>query len=363
MATIQDDNSTLILVHYDACDDTSDSTLKSQRGIIKDAVTDQIVCQSFGYTHEYELSDFDKWDSQLQGCIQNCHILLSEEGSLLRLFFHNDKWNLATHKRIDAFGSYWSSNKSFGELFLDALEFYFSNGLGKGKLEYESQEHLYEVFCDTLNRECVYTFLLRTNKDTRIVSRPPLQPTLYFGGYFFHGMRLAGNPTLVEWPTRVHFTSTESLRDFVATLDPLDYQGVIVLMTNQTVFKVMTPGYLQLAKIRGCEPSFQRAYLRIREDNDGIRQLLSLFPDKKEAMRNIETDIVSLATKLAQFYIRRYIHKEHIVVNKHYYYMMRLAHVWHCESRERNIVSINKFLELLDKQTPQFLGFLLSLKE
>lgn len=360
MASIQDDNASLVLLHYDNCTESSDPSVKATRGVIKEAATDKVVCQSFGYTHEYELSDYDKWAPQLEGCIQNCNIFLSEEGSLLRLFFHDDKWNLSTHKRIDAFGSYWSCNKSFGELFLEALECYFSE---HKTLEYESADHLFDVFCDTLDRECVYTFLLRTNADTRIVSRPPSTPKLYFGGYFFHGLRLTGNPTLVEWPTRVHFSTTDSLKEFVASLDPLDYQGVIVFMTNQTVFKIMAPGYLELAKVRGCEPSFHRAYLRVREDTEGIQKLLTLFPDKKETMRQVESDIVKLASRLCQFYVRRYIYKEHIVVNKHYYYMMRLAHTWHCECRERNIVNVNKFLELLDKQTPSFLGFLMSLKE
>ena len=363
MTSIQDDNTSLVLYHYDDCTDSSDPVLKTQRGVIIDTATKEVVCQSFGYTHEYELGDYDKWSPLIQDSIQNCNIYLSEEGSLLRLFFHDGKWHLSTHKRIDAFNSYWSSEKSFGELFLDALEYYFSKGPGQGKLEYESTDHLFDVFCNTLSRDSVFTFLLRTNKNTRIVSRPPPHPTLYFGGQFYHGMRLAGNPTLIDWPTRVHFTNPEGLREFVSTLDPLEYQGVIVFMTNQTIFKVMAPTYLQLAKLRGCEPSFYRAYLRLRESNELIQQTLGIFPEKKELMRQVESDIVSLASKLCHYYVRRYIHKEHIVVNKHYYYLMRLAHGWHCECRDRNIVNVNKFLELLDKQTSQFLNLLLTIKE
>jgi hypothetical protein len=94
-----------------------------------------------------------------------------------------------------------------------------------------------------------------------------------------------------------------------------------------------------------------------------VKKLLQVFPDRKGEMREIETEIANLAHKICRYYCRRYIHKEHIVVNKHYYYLMRLAHGWHCEARDTNIVTINKFLELLDKQTPQFLGLLLSIKE
>ena len=362
MTSIQDDTNSLILVHYDECTENSDPITKSKRGVILDT-DNKVVCQSFGYTQEYQVSQVDQWGPLVEGCIQNCHIYLSEEGSLLRLFFHEDVWHLSTHKRIDAFGSYWSSDRSFGDLFIDALEYYFTEGPGKGLLSYESRDHLFDVFCNTLDRESVFTFLLRTNKDTRIVCRPPEHPTVYFAGQFYHGMRLEGNPTLIEWPTRVHFPTVEGLRDFVSTLDPNDYQGVIVFMTNQTVFKVMVPNYLELAKIRGCEPSFYRAYLRLRDDNTKIQSALTLFPEKRETMKNIETDIVKLATRLAYFYAKRYIHKEHVVVNKHYYYLMRTAHGWHCECRERNIVSVNKFLELIDLQTSQFIGILLAQRE
>lgn len=357
MATIQDDNGYLILSHYDHCDNTSDSLLKSQRGTITD-INGKLVCQSFGYTHEYSPKD-EEWKGLVENSLQNCHIFLAEEGSLLRLFCYENRWHLSTHKRIDAFSSHWGSSNSFGDLFIDALEYFYTNGQGKGLLDYAEKEHLFDVFCAQLSMDTVYTFLLRTNSDTKIVCDPPTSPTLYFAGQFYKGMRLEGNPTHLPWPTKVMFSQPADLADYVEKLDPHQYAGVIVMTNDQQVFKIVNPSYSELAKLRGCEPSIYRAYLRVRENEDDLKKFIEMFKEKKTLMTSIENDILVLARKICQYYMRRFVHKEHIVVDKNYYYIMRLAHEWHCANREQNILTVDKFLEILDNQEPNFLYKLL----
>jgi hypothetical protein len=173
-------------------------------------------------------------------------------------------------------------------------------------------------------------------------------------------MRMEGNPTLLPFPTILPCTSVEELSQYVLSLDPVQYQGVIVFTNEQDVFKVVHPMYTIYAKIRGSEPSIQRAYLRIRESNEDLQQFLALFPEKKELIKDIEEKILALAQKLHQSYAKRFIRKEYIVVNKHYFYMMRLAHMWHIQNRTSNVVSVQTFLTLLDKQQPTFLHVLLS---
>ena len=355
---IQDEDGYLTLQHYKECTNEDSADIKATRGIIKD-VEGNVVCQSFGYTHEYSPEDTE-WQNKVRESIQNCKVFLSEEGTLLRMFCYNHRWYLSTHKRIDSFSSRWSSTLSFGDMFLQALEHYFLVGEGKGKIEVEDKKDLYDRFCATLDPGNVYTFLVRTTEETRIVCQPPSIPTIYFAGFFFHGMRMEGNPTLLPYPTILPFTSVEDLSHYVTSLDPMKYQGVIVFTTEQDVFKVVHPMYSNYAKIRGSEPSIQRAYLRIRESNEILQQFLVLFPEKKELVKDIEEKILVLAQKLHQSYSKRFIRKEYIVVNKHYFYMMRLAHVWHIQNRSTNVVSVQTFLTLLDKQQPNFLHVLLS---
>jgi hypothetical protein len=355
---LQDEDGYLSLYHYKECTNESSTWLKAQRGIIKDA-DQNVVCESFGYTPEYAPNDM-AWKNQVRDSIHNCKVFLSEEGTLLRLFFYNRRWHLSTHKRIDSFSSRWSSTLSFGEIFLQALEYYFLKGDGVGKIEVEDRADLYDCFCATLDPTRVYTFLVRMTDETRIVCKPPTAPTVYFAGCFYHGMRLEGNPTLLPYPVIVPLKSVEEVETYVNQLDPLRYQGVIVFTNDQQSFKVVHPMYAIYAKIRGSEPSVQRAYLRIRESDEFLQQFLMLFPDKNEMAKDMEEKILHLARQLHQYYAKRFIRKEYVVVNKHYFYMMRLAHMWHNENRPLHVVSVQKFLELLDKQPATFLYVLLS---
>lgn len=348
------------LAHYDHCDDSSSAEVKRNRGIIRDQT--QIICQSFGYTPEYDVSD-PKWKELVNQCIQNCTIFRSEEGTLLRLYCYQNTWCLSTHKRLNAFESRWSSSRSFGQLFLDAIEYYFTNGDGKGTLEVEDNKDWYNRFCSTLDPERVYTFLLRTNSDTKIVCQSPPHPTVYFAGQFYHGLRCEGNPTLLPFPYRVRFTEASELEAYVNSLNPLEHQGVIVFHTDQSVFKVMNSQYSDYSKLRGCEPSLMRAYFRIRQSATDLGKFLTIFPERRSIADEGEEQIVTLARLIHRFYVKRFIHKEHIVVNKNYFYMMRLAHQWHTQDRDHHIVTIPKMLELLDQQTPQFLYTLLSIRE
>jgi hypothetical protein len=354
--SIHDRDETRILTHYEHCDESSADDIKRNRGVIRDE--QNVICQSFGYTPEYDVHD-PTWRARVAGCLQNCTIFRSEEGTLLRLYFYQNKWCLSTHKRLNAFESRWSSPKSFGEQFVDALEYFFLQGDGRGRLAVEERAECFDRFCATLDRECVYTFLLRTNADTKIVCAAPDHPVVYFAGMFYHGMRCEGNPTLIPYPLRVWFESADDLAMYVATLEAHRHQGVIVFMTDQTVFKIMNPQYTAFAKLRGSEPNLLRAYLRIRQSETDVVAFLELFPERRAMASEFEEEILALGVRLHKYYARRFIHKQHLVVNKNYFWMMRQAHEWHCADRVHHLVTVHKMLELLDQQTPSFLYTLL----
>ena len=45
----------------------------------------------------------------------------NHEGCLIRVYFANNDWRISTQRKIDAFKSRWSSQKSFGMLFVEAF--------------------------------------------------------------------------------------------------------------------------------------------------------------------------------------------------------------------------------------------------
>ena len=61
------------------------------------------------------------------------------EGVMVRLYYYNEKWHKATHRKIDAYAAFWTSDKSIGVLF----------------------DEVAQIDYDTLDKSCVYSYHLR----------------------------------------------------------------------------------------------------------------------------------------------------------------------------------------------------------
>lgn len=83
------------------------------RGLIIEKSTNKIICYTFNKSEDHSENNNFNWnDYQIQRSI---------DGTQIRLFYYNDKWNVATTRCIDAKKSFWSSNKSFYDLFIETI--------------------------------------------------------------------------------------------------------------------------------------------------------------------------------------------------------------------------------------------------
>lgn len=342
---IEDQTNQHSLLHYSSCTEDSSTTLKKVRGYIYD-VSNNLVCSSFSYTPEYIVQENqDKYTPLLQE-LDQCIVYKSEEGSLLRLFFDHNKWTLSTHKRIDAFDSKWSSSSSFGDLFMEALFYYFMFGQGKNSLEFENETDLFDQFCNTLDPAYVYTFLLRTNKDTRIVCNPPEHPTVYFSGCFKEGVWSEGTCS-IPTPTKLKFSTVSELETYVENVNPLEHQGVIVMLPDRTAIKIISPLSMTYKTIRGCEPDITCSYFRLRKSKD-IDIFTSLFP--RVNTQRLEEELFTMVRYLHRMYVRRYISKVYTVVHPVLFTVLKKAHEWHHTDRATNIVTLEKMFDVVNEQ-------------
>jgi hypothetical protein len=344
---IEDKTDRLTLTHYaNVSEDTSESVKRTRGKIVNEK--EEVVCSSYGYTPEYTVKvDHNKYKSYLTD-LSECIIYRSEEGSLLRLFFNDNKWNLSTHKRIDAFLSRWSSSKTFGEWFTIALEYFFLQGEGKGTITSENKDELYDCFCDTLDRTLVYTFLLRTNADTKISCKSPEHPTIYFTGAFKDEKRVKDITIQIPTPLQVKFTTVEELEEYVTSLDPYEHQGVIAILPDESTLKIMHPTTMTSKAIRGSEPDIRAAYFRIRKSTDDILLFTQLFPNVDT--KYIESQLYYMVKYLHSMYVRRYIKKQYTVVHPVLFSVMYIAHNWHVLDRVNNIVTLDKMMDIIDEQ-------------
>lgn len=349
---VEDQSGPLTLSHYSIANETTSQDVKRVRGTIVDQ-NDQVVCSSFGYTPEYTVvEDRSKYETMIQQ-LSECTVFRSEEGTLLRLFFNENRWKLSTHKRIDAFSSRWSSKKSFGDLFMEALEYFFIKGAGKGYIEFENQEELYDRFCSTLDSSLVYTFLLRTNVDTKIVCHAPDHPTLFFSGAFQNQKRMKDVSIVIPTPLQLSVSNVTDLEEYVLSVDPFLYQGVIVILPDDSTFKIMHPQYVSYKKIRGSEPDVSVAYFRVRKSSDQLQLFSKMFPLFNQ--KNVEEQLFQMVKFLHSMYVRRYIKKVYTMIHPVLFTMLRKAHSWHVLDRINNIVTLEKMMDLIEEPAPSLL--------
>ena len=87
------------------------------KSLIMDKNTLEVIC----YTYDDILYNQDAKDYILRNGIENYEIQECFEGTLLSFYYYRNKWHISTRSCLDARNSYWTSNKSYYELLLDAI--------------------------------------------------------------------------------------------------------------------------------------------------------------------------------------------------------------------------------------------------
>ena len=86
-----------------------------RRGIIRRCDNNAVVCANMIASYCYDPQP--KMNHRAYPAIvQDLH-----DGTLLRMYYHNRRWNLATNQCIDASRAFWNDNRSFADRFYEAL--------------------------------------------------------------------------------------------------------------------------------------------------------------------------------------------------------------------------------------------------
>jgi len=328
--TDKDDNNELDLYCYIKCGPDDSQQLKDCRGVVFNK--DQIVMQAFSYTNEYTIDKINDIKNILE-----CDIFDSHEGALIRIFYFKNKWYTTTHRKLDAFKSKWSSKESFGSAFKKAIE---ANNI--------SFEHFYTG----LDKKKQYMFLVRNSTSNRIVCDPPETPTVYHVGTFINGVLDLNDSCGVQKPVKHKFKSVIELEKYIDSSDFKKIQGVIIFSKDNKQYKIFSNKYNDLFKIRGNEPSVKFRYLQIRHDSAMVNMLYDLYPECIKQFEEYEYLIKDVATFIHTSYIDRFIKKQHVIVPKEEYNVIKECHGWYIADRDYNKINYNKVLQVLNMQTP-----------
>lgn len=367
------DGLNLYCYHHSLDIQNLDELTQECRGVVFDA-NGKLVSRAFGYTPIYELpyrgsfppKDARKlpgdWQSRpelpddvcdyLQENFKACKFYPALEGALVRAFYYGDKWYLTTHRKLDAFKSFWGCRTSFGQLFLDGLT--FISGMHPDM--FPNKETLLQDFFATLDKERQYVFLVVNTEKNRIVCIPPRFPLLLHVGTFKDGV-LFDDPSenlCIGKQQPLEFETLQELYNFVHVTNPYHYQGVVAFLPNGKQVKLCSYQYLDLFHLRGNESSVMFRYLSLRKTSyeEAFR---SLYPEYNERFNNYEKAIVDVAEYILQAYVSRFIKKEYVVLPKDEYEVMSAAH--RCYKNQdfteaRRKVSVSDILFQIDQMSP-----------
>lgn len=325
-----DDDGVVQIYSYLECDQNSPDELKQCRGLVFSGET--MVLRSFGFTPEYNETQVDTIETP----ISNYRFFEAEEGCLLRMFYveQNQKWYLATHRKLDAFKSRWSNDRSFGDIFLDALS---------TRLPDVERDDLFNHLNERLDKMQSYFFLLRNTKENRIVCEGVDQPCVYHIGtlgtddIFHTDTNILGE--LFQKPHALEFNSWSQVGDFVHNLDPKKLQGVVGFSNTGAEVKVVNSLYQKYFSVRANESNIKYRYLQLRSKPEQMQIFLELYADKMATFVEIEQTIASFATLIHQAYIQRYVNKQYVVVPKEQYKVIQECHSFYMTDRVNNRIT------------------------
>ncbi len=282
------------LVHY--IDEPPHRSLERYRGLIleRNPNTDWgspeyvEVCKSFPFTPEV---------SEAPENIREAY--WSEEGTVLRVFWNNERWYISSHRLIDCTSRKWSSKRTFGELFDDCI----------------SREQLSSV----LDKNFVYVFLLQ-HPENRIVSTFETPRLLHVQTLRSNGEILEETKVFLEHPNIAcpEKVNLEGNLSEMAQNPPRGKNGILFSLEDGNYAKIVSKEYTRKRNIRGNEPNLCLRYLNLSklETKEDSEELLRMFPEKRREISEVQEDVASLNSYLYSLYRQRYISKENIILPK-----------------------------------------------
>jgi hypothetical protein len=357
-----DEDENLRLFHYRECTNGAPLELRKWRGVITDrSEPPRIVFRSLPYTEEYIVPGEDeKFVVEKYLCgndfSEEWRIYPSFEGTLFRVYFYSGRWYVSTHRKLNAFESYWSSNTSFGEKFR------------RGVLCITTIEE----FFGALDPSRIHFFFLHNDSENRIVclasaSAPPKL-------FFLLSTNPAGEDLVYDpgfnFPCHQPLTGLRTTEDVLQlmrnSVDVAVTQGLVFFhRTRNEQFKLYHPEYKRLAALRDNCPSLSQRYFQVRVAGQEQRLgFMGLYAEHADAFREYEKDLERLTAELHGAYLSRYVRHERKWVPTAYLSILRRCHALYlqsCITQERKCVTPEVVRDVLERTDPDALYHLVRL--
>jgi hypothetical protein len=244
----------LYLISYSDQSDKDNEIVQEMNGIILEKNTNKVIANCTKIIKE---KTFEEFDDNFTTDHEKYLIDEIDDGTNIRFYYYNNKWNIATNKNINAYYGYWyHRNKSFGEMVDEYLD------KNKGK------------FYKILDKQYTYFYTL-THPDNYMIIKY-LQGELKF----LYKMKEPYQLELPKVNEEDHLYSKEYLKLFLKN-SKNDKRGIVVInKENSDIIKYDKDSFTLRKEIRGDTFTIQERYIELflSGDNEKIELLKKYFP-------------------------------------------------------------------------------------
>lgn len=387
-----DDDPHLAMYCYDECSRGTSELVKNSRGIVFEKATNRLVSQVMCYATELEFSpanygeiqDLVKVPSEksasdlkaleaekkeeVKTSETKTRFFKSYEGALIRLFYYRNRWYVTSHRKLDAFVSFWGSLKTFGTMFKEAVENHFCYHPSSPD---EDPRYFFQKYLDTLDQSLQYLFLISNNRDNYLVSTPQQQTAWHIGTYrnVYDSdgslLRVEEVPEATAGLHRVEELSISTFGELQAYMQTVDYrtsQGVIAWVPSPTGFhlgsqiKLFDPEYYRYFQVRGNEASVKFRYLQLRQEGKWLTELRALYPHYVQAFAEYEEILSEITQQLLSHYENRYLHRNVVRLAQETELVIKRAHSIASSGKK---IDLSVITTILNTSAPSFLNKLI----
>jgi hypothetical protein len=254
-------------------------------GLIFEKNTNKLICNMFPVVKEYP--DIYNYENLNELTVEE-----SSDGTLIKLFYYDNKWNIATNRCIDAKTSFWISNNSFYDLFMEAAS----------NIKFES-----------LNTTYCYAFILQHPKSRNIVKFEKANIIYIYSYDLINNVEMYDeNLSFLDNPKKLQFTDWNQMIDSLSQLDWYS-EGYIVYNRNREMTKLINPKFNELKLLKGNNVNmFYRCIVIYKYGK--MDEFLVHFPEYAEQFNYLRSFIYNLSNNIYNLYVAKHIKKQQIAV-------------------------------------------------
>jgi hypothetical protein len=327
-----------MIIFNDKCD-FQDPRVRQASGIILEKETNKLLHYSFekcydGFDEDWAIISNDPYPlSKLKKLEYKVEVFF--EGSIVKLFFYKDKWNIATSKHIEGHKNKWTSKKTYDILFAEAIQ----------KTYNTKNNDFYKI----LDKNYCHTFLLQHPEN--VLTYPIGVPVVYY-------LNKVNLSTLKEErPEEENFVVNKTIEEVISD----NSQNYMMYVKNENGYidrvKCLSKDFKESICLRGNYTNIGLSYMANIDQKDIFYRC---FPHSKDTFECIEKSLKSSVYSIWFLYKKINVLKENIDIPKRYLRTITQLHGQYI--RTRVPVNENTVYSKLISLDPKILAYVIGYK-